>query len=139
MLQFLFSARGRINRAKFWAGLIYYIAASLIVGLIYAALWRIIPGTVTEEGAYSVSGAQAAPYVILGFAYTVLFVWSGICLGIKRFHDRDKSGFWIFIQFVPVIGAIWYFVEAGCLPGSAGPNRFGPDPLAGTRAATALA
>jgi uncharacterized membrane protein YhaH (DUF805 family) len=30
---------------------------------------------------------------------------------------------------IPVIGAIWSFVELGCLAGTPGPNRFGEDPL----------
>jgi uncharacterized membrane protein YhaH (DUF805 family) len=130
MTTFLFSAQGRINRAKFWSTLIYYFVASLIVGAIYFVLWQIIPGSIAEDGSFHVEGVAAVPYVILGFAYTAALIWSGICIGIKRFHDRDKSGWWILIQLVPVIGAFWYFIEAGCLRGTAGANRFGPDPLA---------
>jgi hypothetical protein len=39
---------------------------------------------------------------------------------IKRRHDRDKSGWWMAILFVPIIGAIWLFPA-----GTPGPNRFG--------------
>ena len=35
------------------------------------------------------------------------------------------------LGFIPFIGWIWYLVECGCLPGTPGPNRFGPDPLGG--------
>jgi uncharacterized membrane protein YhaH (DUF805 family) len=130
MLTFLFSAQGRINRAKFWSSLIYYFVAGLIAGLIYFILWQVIPGTVSADGSYSVDGVTAIPYLVLAFVYFVAMVWSGICIGIKRFHDRDKSGWWILIQFVPLIGPFWYFIEAGCLRGTTGGNRFGPDPLA---------
>jgi uncharacterized membrane protein YhaH (DUF805 family) len=51
-------------------------------------------------------------------------------LGIKRFHDRDKSGWWLLISLVPLIGPLWLLVELGFLQGSEGANRFGPDPLA---------
>jgi uncharacterized membrane protein YhaH (DUF805 family) len=33
------------------------------------------------------------------------------------------------IQFVPIIGSIWYFIDVFCLRGTVGDNRFGPDPL----------
>jgi len=131
MMKFLFSAEGRVNRARFWSALIYYFVAGLIAGAIYFGLWQIIPGSVGDDGTLQVNGVAAIPYLILGFAYFIALVWSGICVGIKRFHDRDKSGWWILIQLVPLIGGIWYFVEAGCLRGTVGANRFGPDPLAG--------
>jgi uncharacterized membrane protein YhaH (DUF805 family) len=131
MMKFLFSAKGRVNRARFWSALIYYFVAGLIAGAIYFGLWQIIPGSVGDDGTLQVNGVAAIPYLILGFAYFIALVWSGICVGIKRFHDRDKSGWWILIQLVPLIGGIWYFVEAGCLRGTVGANRFGPDPLAG--------
>ncbi len=66
---------------------------------------------------------------ILVVLIALALVYPGINLGIKRFHDRDKSGWWVLIILVPIIGPIWYFIEAGCLRGTVGPNRFGPDPL----------
>jgi uncharacterized membrane protein YhaH (DUF805 family) len=93
-------------------------------------LWVIFPGQIKEDGSYSVSGVAAIPYLLLIFGYIFALAWSGIAVGIKRYHDRNKSGFWVLIQFVPFIGAIWYFVETGFLTGTPGPNRFGPDPLA---------
>jgi uncharacterized membrane protein YhaH (DUF805 family) len=56
------------------------------------------------------------------------FFWISLAVTIKRWHDRDKSGFWIFIGLIPIVGPIWAFVETGCLRGTMGPNRFGDDP-----------
>lgn len=53
-------------------------------------------------------------------------------MAIKRYHDRDKSGAWVLIQLVPFVGPFWYVIEAGCLRGTVGPNRYGPDPLGGS-------
>ena len=131
MMDFLFSANGRIGRAKFWSAIIYYLVAALIVAALFYLISMIVPGSIAEDGSFSVTGVAAIPYLLLGFAYVGVMVWSGICIGIKRFHDRGKSGVWILIQFVPVIGALWYFIEAGCLRGTAGPNRYGADPVAG--------
>jgi uncharacterized membrane protein YhaH (DUF805 family) len=47
---------------------------------------------------------------------------------VRRLHDLDRSGWWCFINFVPVLGLIvliyWF-----CQRGTVGMNRFGVDPL----------
>jgi uncharacterized membrane protein YhaH (DUF805 family) len=68
-----------------------------------------------------------ASLVILVLA--VVVTWVSIAVGIKRFHDRNKSGWWVLIAFVPVIGGLWYLIECCFLRGTAGPNTYGPDPL----------
>jgi uncharacterized membrane protein YhaH (DUF805 family) len=47
---------------------------------------------------------------------------------IRRLHDIDRTGWWLLIAFIPVIGWIVLLVWA-CMRGTAGDNRFGPDPL----------
>ena len=49
---------------------------------------------------------------------------------IRRFHDLDKSGWWMLTFLIPIVGLIlmiFWFTQKG----TAGENRFGPDPLAG--------
>jgi len=53
----------------------------------------------------------------------------GLIVQIKRWHDRDKSGWWVLINLVPCIGGLWALIECGFLRGTTGENRFGPDPL----------
>ena len=130
MKSLLLTYDGRINRAKVWLALVYYWLIGLAVGVVFWLLWQVIPGSVSDDGTFHVEGVAAVPYVLLSFATFAFFVWSGICVGIKRYHDRDKSGWWLLIQFVPLIGTLWYFIDVFCLRGTAGDNRFGPDPLA---------
>jgi uncharacterized membrane protein YhaH (DUF805 family) len=52
-----------------------------------------------------------------------------IVVSIKRWHDRNKSGWWVLFAFVPVIGSIWVLVETGFLRGTTGANNFGVDPV----------
>src|SRR5215207_8299926 len=40
-------------------------------------------------------------------------LYPSLAVAAKRFHDRDKSGWWILILFIPIIGFIWYLVELG--------------------------
>src|SRR5262249_35809552 len=71
--------------------------------------------------------------VVGGLIALLLFVvalWISLAMGVKRYHDRNKSGWWVLIALVPVIGGLWYLIEAGFLPGTSGPNQYGPDPLA---------
>ncbi len=61
--------------------------------------------------------------VLLPLAY-----WLIIAAYVKRFHDRDKSAWWLLVGFVPVLGPIWLLIELGFLRGTIGANRYGPDP-----------
>lgn len=137
MKKLLLTHDGRINRAKFWLAALYYVVIAVVIGIVFTVLWTIMPGEIGEDGTFHVEGMGALPFVVLGIGYVVFSIWSGVCIGIKRFHDRGKSGWWVLIQLVPLIGPIWYFVEAGCLRGTEGDNRFGPDPLVPATAAAA--
>jgi uncharacterized membrane protein YhaH (DUF805 family) len=53
-----------------------------------------------------------------------------LAVSVRRLHDLDRSGWWLLIVLIPIIGAIWLLVWF-CTRGTVGPNRFGPDPLAG--------
>ena len=126
--ELLFSAQGRISRSQLWRAILIILAAAVSVGLLFVLLWQVIPGEV-DGGEFRVNGLTALPYLALAFGYIGFSIWSGLCIGIKRFHDRNKSGAWVLIQLVPFVGPLWYLVEVGFLRGTAGPNRYGPDPL----------
>ncbi len=76
--------------------------------------------------------AMASIGPVGGLVLLVVFVvafWISLAAGVKRFDDRNKSGWWVLIVFVPVIGGLWYLIECGFLKGTTGPNTYGPDPL----------
>ena len=66
--------------------------------------------------------------VVVMIPIVVFAIWVGFAIGIKRWHDRDKSGWMMLIGFIPYIGALWTLIECGCLRGTEGANRFGGDP-----------
>lgn len=111
----LTSFEGRINRAKFWAGVGVLIALGILANVIDLMLGIRIGG---NEG-----------IGILGLIAALVSIYLGLALYAKRWHDRDKSGWWSLIILIPIIGPIWILVELGILEGTRGPNRFGPDPL----------
>jgi uncharacterized membrane protein YhaH (DUF805 family) len=144
----LFSFQGRINRGKYWLAVLIYVA----VWIVFVAAVFMWIGGMNIDNLFSFAGARLLIWLI-GFILFVAGIWSGLAIGIKRLHDRDKSGWWILLfwlapsvlsswqtatpdfggSFVLSLAAIaigiWAFVELGCLPGTPGPNQYGPDPL----------
>ena len=131
---------GRINRAKYW------LAVICCAVLFLAAIGVTV----------AVSSSMSAIVSTTLIAY-VPFTYVGVVIGIKRLHDRNKSGWWIVLFYcgpmiLPLLGlglsgaagvsilysllqlisfviSIWAFVELGCLRGTIGSNQYGPDPL----------
>jgi uncharacterized membrane protein YhaH (DUF805 family) len=111
---------GRIGRGQWWLGVLGLVVAQWVVfGILgLAGLFSFDP----EAG---MSGSMIATQIVI----ILLFIWPMICVYGKRYHDRDKSAWWILIVLIPFIGWLWQLIELGLLRGTEGPNRFGPDPL----------
>ena len=104
--------RGRIGRGTFWR---YGVAALLGLGM----LGHVLLGIARVR-------PETAEHLV-----NLLLTWPAIATAAKRWHDRDKSGAWVLVMLIPVVGWIWALIENGFLRGTAGPNPFGPDPLEG--------
>lgn len=99
---------GRAQRSEFWWFYLFNVIGSVIVNVIDTA----------------VIGIPA-----LSIVWMLGMLIPGIAVSVRRMHDLDKSGWWIFIVLIPIVGIILYiywFVQRGTV----GPNRFGDDPLA---------
>jgi uncharacterized membrane protein YhaH (DUF805 family) len=68
-------------------------------------------------------GALATPALLPVFA---IIAWLGLVSNIRRYHDRNKSGWWLLFGFIPLIGALWQIIELGFLSGTQGDNDYGP-------------
>jgi len=120
--QLLFAVEGRATRFDYWMRwLVPYFIGALIVAFLDDAL-----GTANPAGGVGV----------LMVIYFIAAFWPNLAVGIKRCHDRDRSGWFLLIGLVPLLN-IWLLVELGFLRGTAGPNRFGADPLDGMAVAAA--
>jgi uncharacterized membrane protein YhaH (DUF805 family) len=108
----LFSFEGRINRKPYWMFILAVIGVAIALALVTSPMGEMMQG-------------------IAHIALTLLVIWPGLAMQAKRWHDRDKSAWWILINFIPFIGPLWVLIECGFLRGTPGQNRFGPDPLAG--------
>ncbi|TIV62628.1 MAG: DUF805 domain-containing protein, partial [Mesorhizobium sp.] len=110
----LTSFDGRINRAKFWAGIGIFIAIAIVAFILDSIL-----GTRFTTN----SGAQVGA---IGILVTLASIYFAIALYAKRWHDRNKSGWWTLIGLIPIIGGIWLLIELGILEGTRGANQYGP-------------
>lgn len=123
--QILFSFQGRIPRRQYWGAIGLQMLIMFAIVFLVALVWpEFIRGRRTASGMEAGVMALGMLMIPLG----IVLIWSGLAIGVKRWHDRDKSGWWMLIGFIPYIGAIWQLIECGCLRGTEGGNRFGGDP-----------
>ena len=110
----LFSFHGRINRLPYW------MVTLVLIGT----------GSVSQQStpSYGPDNPMTIGPALVVFATFTIVMWIGLAVQVKRWHDRDKSGWWVLINMVPIIGQIWVFVQCGVLRGTKGENRFGQDP-----------
>ena len=109
------SFQGRIGRGMWWiSGVVQLLLIVMAIGYVAAVEAAEDPRT----------GWQGPVF----FLIVLIFAWIGLCANIKRYHDRGKSGFWMLVSIVPIIGPLWMLIELGFLPGTNGDNEFGPPP-----------
>jgi len=98
---------GRAGRAEYW----WFFLANLLVSLVFQIL----------------AGAVDA-LVILSLIYSLALLIPGLAVAIRRLHDTNKSGWWILIALVPLVGIIVLIVFLAT-DGDPGANQYGnPDP-----------
>lgn len=107
---------GRARRKEYWYFYLFYI-------LIYIVL--IIIDTVT--GLFSVEAGIG----LLSGIYSLSLLIPGIAVGVRRLHDTNRSGWWLLIGLIPIIGAIVLIVF---LASNSNPeaNQYGPNPKVAT-------
>ena len=124
---------GRIPRKTFWLGFLVLLIISWILQFILFAIFGVSmmpdPSLTPEQQMAQAEQMMSGMMLPLGILLLIT-LWPSLALYAKRWHDRDKSGWWSLIMFVPIIGGIWMLIELGFLRGTDGPNRFGPNPIA---------
>lgn len=124
-LQTFTSFDGRIPRMAFWLGVLVLLIVQWVLMAVFGGM-SVMTMDMTDPAAAEQAMANMWPIYIIG----LLFLWPSLAIYAKRWHDRDKSGWWSLILLVPIIGFFWVLIECGFLRGTEGPNRFGPDPVA---------
>jgi uncharacterized membrane protein YhaH (DUF805 family) len=86
---------GRARRKEYWMFALFNVIFSIVLSLLDQLL-----GTVSKDIGLGVFSGLYALAVLL----------PGLALSVRRLHDVGKSGWWLFIALIPLIGGIWLFV-----------------------------
>ena len=116
---------GRSQRKEYWLFLLFssllYLAAVVLLLVIAGASDLPVAGK-SEE----VPAAMLAGLGVILLLYLILFIPT-LAVQARRFHDQDLSGWLVLLGFIPYLGWLIIFIFM-CIDGTAGANRFGPDP-----------
>ena len=107
---------GRSRRAEYW----YFVLFNIIVGVVLALIDMLL-------GTFSAAGNIG----LLSGIYSLAVLIPTLAVLVRRLHDIDRTGWWILINLIPLIGTIVLLVFA-LTPGTPGSNRYGPDPKQAT-------
>ena len=109
---------GRASRSEFWYYTLFYLIITIAVVMLDIFLINPILGETPQE---------AAEGGILQIVLALALLIPSIAIGIRRLHDTGKSGWWLLIALVPIVGALvllyFYIVDS-----ERGINRFGVNP-----------
>jgi uncharacterized membrane protein YhaH (DUF805 family) len=107
---------GRARRMEYWYFVLFNVIVAFVLALIDALL-----GTTTGVSSFG----------LLSGLYSLAVLIPTLAVLVRRLHDIDRTGWWILINLIPLVGTIVLLVFA-LMPGTPGSNQYGPDPKQAT-------
>lgn len=98
---------GRATRAEYWWFYLVTVAVTILAGILDMIL--------------------SIPFVSLYTIYLLVSFIPNLSIQVRRLHDVDKSGWYILLNFVIIIGWIWLLI-LNILDSTPGNNKYGPNP-----------
>jgi uncharacterized membrane protein YhaH (DUF805 family) len=96
---------GRARRSEFW----YFVLFNIIIAFVLNGL------------------SMALGSFVIGGIYALAVFIPGLAVSVRRLHDTGRSGWWLLLSLIPVVGAIILIVF--CIEDSKpGENQYGPNP-----------
>ncbi|WP_433127132.1 DUF805 domain-containing protein [Micromonospora sp. CA-240977] len=105
--------RGRARRSEYW----WFALFSILVAIVAAIL----------DSALGLTFGEASSTGFIGLIVYLVFLLPTLAVAVRRLHDTDRSGWWVLIGLVPVVGGIVLLVFF-LLDGTPDGNRFGASP-----------
>ena len=106
--------RGRASRSEYW----YWILALVVLGTVFAIIDGALISPVLGFEAFDPDAGQPLSLVL-----NLATLLPSLAVSVRRLHDTGRSGWWLFISLIPIIGLLvllWWYVQ----PGSKEPNQF---------------
>ena len=95
---------GRASRSEYW----WFVLASFLV--------------IMAAGVFDIAAGSSAVVTILAYLFLII---PGIALSVRRLHDTNRSGWYLLLNLVPLIGSILIFIWS-VTPGDKKANDYGP-------------
>jgi uncharacterized membrane protein YhaH (DUF805 family) len=111
--------RGRASRSAYW----WFILFTVIVSVAFDVIVFVIAASANTA---AVSVLITVLFVVIAVLFVVVAVYlslAGLALLVRRLHDSGRSGWWVLIGVVPLVGAIMLLVFT-LVEGTPGPNRY---------------
>ena len=106
--------KGRARRKEYWMFTLFYIIF-MVVAIIL-------------DNVFGIANKQTY-YGPIYYLYVLAFFLPTLAVSARRLHDTGKSGWMIFINLIPIAGAIWFLVLMAS-DGQPGDNKYGSNPKA---------
>lgn len=103
---------GRARRKEYWMFTLFYIIAYLVLSFIDGII-----------GTFSMQTGIG----LLGGLFALASLLPAISVSVRRLHDTDRSGWWLLLAFIPIIGGLVLFIFY-IMDSTPGENRFGANP-----------
>ncbi len=97
---------GRARRTEYWMFVLFNFIISAVLGILQY---------------------MADMGTLLTALYSLALFLPGLAVSFRRLHDTGRSGWWVLISFIPIIGAIILIVFM-VMEGDRGANKYGSDP-----------
>ena len=89
-----FNFKDRTSRKDFWMTVLFLFIISFVIGLIF-------PGTIDTSGnSFQYNGS------VVTSIWSLATIIPSLAMGVRRLHDINKSGWWILIDLIPLVGII---------------------------------
>jgi uncharacterized membrane protein YhaH (DUF805 family) len=110
---------GRARRSEYW----WFALFTVLVGLAAAILDSVLGTTLGPDNSAAWRGSTG----VIGIIVNLALLLPTLAVAVRRLHDTDRSGWWLLIGLVPIVGAIVLLVFF-VLDSKPGTNRFGANP-----------
>lgn len=117
---------GRSRRKEYWMFTLFLVIVYLVLALVVGG----VVGGAAAAGGETAAGIFGGISGILIIIFALAIIVPSIAVQVRRFHDQDKSGWFVLLGLIPFVGGIIVLVFM-CMEGTRGPNQYGPDPKGG--------
>jgi len=113
---------GRSTRSEYW----YFALFNFIFAIAAMIVDNVLGTRITTD---TINGAFGLPYGYIYLLYALAVLIPGLAVAVRRLHDVNKSGWFLLIALIPIVGIIWLLVlmVTDSYPGE---NKYGMNPQA---------